>query len=103
MANPMTEDPGLAAARRLAREIVRERFPDLAGVEPRVSRRHACQPHPADIRRLGVEGVRRPTGETEYTFTFAREIRTDEGYTLPRIARITVDAHHRLVKAVLSK
>jgi hypothetical protein len=94
-------DP-LAAAREVARALVARMWPELAGVEPTVAPRGHQAPGSEDLRRLGAAtpGVP-PNGE--YTFTFAGQVRTSEGYTMPRVARVTVDANQHVVKATTSK
>lgn len=100
----IAQDVGFVAAREVARQVVHERFPDLDGVEPEVSLRTPHTWSPEDAHRLGVTYVPVHTPSTlEYIFTFARELRTPEGYAMPRIARVTVDAKQRVVKAIHSK
>lgn len=97
-------DPTLTAACEVAREVVRKQFPELAEVEPEISQRQDGYLHDADQRRLGVvHTARKAPASTQYTFTFSREIRTPEGYSAPRVARVTVDGQHHVVKAILSK
>lgn len=94
-------DP-LAAARAVAREVVAKQWPELADVEPIVSKRVHGQPSAAP--RQGIrQSATKATPETLYTFTFATDIRTPEGYTMPRVARVTVDSRQRVVKAITSK
>lgn len=97
-------DP-VASAREVARAEVARRWPELAGVEPTVTLRARRVPAPAELERVGASGplaLPRPAG-AEYTFTFAGHTHTPDGYTLPRIARVTVDAQRRVVKATTSK
>ena len=98
---PRTRDP-LAAAREVASALVARLWPELAGVEPTVAPRERHTPGAEDLSRLGAAtpGVP-PNGE--YTFTFAGQVRTSEGYTMPRVARVTVDANQHVVKATTSK
>jgi hypothetical protein len=100
-------DP-VAAAREVARSLVARLWPELAGVEPTVAPRGHYAPGAEDLRRLGeaasgvpYAGAAPPNGE--YTFTFAGQVRTPEGYILPRVARVTVDANQQVVKATTSK
>jgi hypothetical protein len=100
----------LAAAREVARAVVARQWPELAGVEPTVAPRGRHAPGADDLRRMGAAvapGARArngaPAAADEYTFTFAGQIRTPDGYTMPRIARVTVDSHQRVVKATTSK
>lgn len=97
-------DSALTAARMVAQQVVRERFPDLDGVEPQVSLRTPHLLALNDARRLGVADLPAHTPSAiEYIFTFARELHTPEGYCMPHVARVTVDAKQRVVKAVHSK
>ena len=98
------QDP-VAAARVIARAEVARRWPELADIEPTVAQRQCCLPDSAELGRLGVA---RPApaaapGAGEYTFTFASQTRTPEGYLMPRVARVTVDIQRRVVKATVSK
>lgn len=96
-----SSDP-LAAAREVARALVARLWPELAGVEPTVAPRRRHAPDAADLRRLGAATPGAlPNGE--YTFTFAGQVRTPDGYTMPRVARVTVDANQQVVKATTSK
>lgn len=79
----------LNAAREAARAAVARHNPSLATVEPTVVERPARNaPHATP---------------PAYVFTFASEVHTPEGYTMPLVARITVDAQQHVVKTVLSK
>ena len=95
----------VAAARAIARAEVARRWPELADIEPTVAPRQHCLPEAAELGRLGVAGPApnaQPSAD-EYTFTFAGQIRTPEGYLMPRVARVIVDAQRRVVKAIASK
>ncbi|MCG8349320.1 MAG: hypothetical protein MI924_16250 [Chloroflexales bacterium] len=90
----------------IARRVVAEQWPQLACVEPTVTFRHGVRPSRAALRQLGLEEseeVLKRVDDASYTFTFAAQERTPEGYIMPRIARVTVDAHQRVIKATLSK
>ena len=97
----------LAAARKVACQVVAEHWPDLVGVEPTVTPRTRKAPSHDVLNRAGVapgEIVFTPEANSdEYIFTFATETRTPDGHMLPRIARVTVDAHQRVVKTTASK
>lgn len=81
----------VAAARALACATVARQWPELAGVEPIVTQRRQVVPA-------------RTAQSDEYTFTFSADLRTPEGFTMPRVARVTVDGQRcRVVKAVASK
>jgi hypothetical protein len=98
-------DP-IAAARAVARAEVAKRWPELAGIEPTMTLRPQRVPAPIEIERLGAAAGPASQGapETiEYTFTFAGHTHTPDGYVMPRIARITVDAQRRVIKATTSK
>lgn len=96
----LLRNQALSAARAVAQGFVRECFPDMQGIEPRVSAR-TCQPTRAtNTRPSPVAPAERAAG---YVFTFSREVRTAEGYTLSRVARVTVDANQHVVKAIMSK
>jgi hypothetical protein len=95
-------DP-VAAAREVARALVERQWPELAGVEPTMAPRGRQTLSSDDLRRLGTTAASAPTPNIEYTFTFAGQVRTTDGYTMPRIARVTVDANRRIVKATTSK
>ena len=98
------QDP-VAAACAIARAEVARRWPELANIEPTVAPRQRCLPDAAELIRLGAAGVApaAPAAAGEYTFTFSGQIRTPEGYLMPRVARVVVDAQRRVVKAVASK
>ena len=103
-------DP-LSAAREVARAEVARRWPELADVEPTVKPR---QRHAAESAQAGRGGAaaglapamprdKEAAEPAEYTFTFAGHMHTPDGYVLPRIARVTVGADRRVVKATTSK
>jgi hypothetical protein len=98
------QDPVLAA-RAIAQAEVARHWPELAEIEPTVAPRQRYVPDAAELGRLGAVGpapVAAPNA-AEYTFTFAGQARTPEGYLMPRVARVTVDAQRRVVKAIASK
>ncbi|HEX5691964.1 MAG TPA: hypothetical protein VFX76_18245 [Roseiflexaceae bacterium] len=100
-------DP-LSAAREVARALVAQQWPELAEIEPTVAPRARRAPTADDLRRMGTPAgaftsASASTATAEYTFTFAGQIRTPEGYTMPRVARVTVDSNRRVVKATTSK
>jgi hypothetical protein len=102
--NQSKQDP-VVAARAIARAEVARHWPELADIEPTVAPRQRYLPDAAELSRLGAAG---PTpaaapAVAEYTFTFAGQARTPEGFLMPRIARVTVDAQRRVIKAVASK
>jgi hypothetical protein len=97
-------DP-LAAAREVARALVARQWPELAEVEPTVAPRTRRAPSADDLRRMGTPAgtFTSASSSAEYTFTFAGQVLTPEGYTMPRVARVTVDSNRRVVKATTSK
>jgi hypothetical protein len=101
---PPVIDP-IDAAREVARAEVRQRWPELAGVEPTVALRERHVPSHADAGPLGSAVAAAPAAHPrgEYIFTFAGHVHTPDGYLLPRVARVTVDAQRRVVKATTSK
>jgi hypothetical protein len=98
------QDP-MVAARAIAQAEVARHWPDLAEIEPTVAPRQRYVPDAAELGRLGAAGAgpNAAPGAAEYTFTFAGQARTPEGYLMPRIARVTVDAQRRVVKVIASK
>jgi hypothetical protein len=99
-----SKDP-VAAARAVARAEVAKLWPELSGIEPTMTRRAQHLPTPVELERLGAAAgpAPAPQGDAEYTFTFAGHTHTPDGYLMPRIARVTVDSHRRVVKATASK
>ena len=99
--DPSKQDP-VVAARAIAQAEVARHWPELAGIEPTVVPRQRCVPDAAELGRLGAAPAPTPAA-AEYTFTFAGQARTPEGYLMPCVARVTVDAQRRVVKAIASK
>jgi hypothetical protein len=106
MAKPIQskQDPVVAAC-AIARAEVARHWPDLAEIEPTVAQRQRYVPDAAELGRLGAAGPApaMAPGPAEYTFTFTGNARTPEGYLIPRVARVTVDAQRRVVKTIVSK
>jgi len=98
------QDP-MAAARAIAQAEVARHWPELADIEPTVAPRRRYIPDATELGRLGATGPAPAAAPNaaEYTFTFAGQARTPEGYLMPRVARVTVDAQRRVVKAIASK
>jgi hypothetical protein len=100
----------VAVAREVARAEVARRWPELAAIEPTVTRREQ-RAELAEAERVGAAAAgpapapaaRGSGAPAEYTFTFASHIHTPDGYLMPRVARVTVDAEQRVVKATTSK
>src|SRR5690348_17294454 len=94
----------LAAAREVARALVARRWPELADVEPTVTPHEQHTPGADDLHRMGAPAAPDAVASaTAYTFTFTGQAPTADGFTLPRIAHVTVDAQQRVVKATTSK
>ena len=118
--NQSKQDP-VVAARAIAQAEVARHWPELADIEPTVAQRQRYLPDAAELGRLGAAGTVPATpaairsswtstmsgatapGAAEYTFTFAGQARTPEGHLMPRVARVTVDAQRRVIKAIASK
>ena len=102
--NQLKQDP-VVAARAIAQAEVARRWPELADIEPTVAPRRCYVPDTAELSRLGATGPvpARAHNPAEYTFTFAGQARTPEGYLMPRVARVTVDMQRRVVKVIASK
>ena len=102
--NQLKQDP-VVAARAIAQAEVARHWPELADIEPTVAPRKRYVPDAAELGRLGAAGAApvAALAAAEYTFTFAGQARTPEGYLMPRVARVTVDAQRRVVKAIASK
>jgi hypothetical protein len=102
--NQSKQDP-VVAARAIAQAEVARHWPELADIEPTVAQRQRYVPDAAELGRLGAAGsAPAPApGAAEYTFTFAGQACTPEGYLMPRVARVTVDAQRRVIKAIASK
>src|SRR5689334_11287580 len=98
------QDPAVVAARAIAQAEVARHWPELADIEPTVAPRKRCMPDAAELSRLGAASpaAAPAQGAAEYTFTFAGQARTPEGYLMPRIARVTVDAQRRVIKVSAS-
>jgi hypothetical protein len=101
-----TPSARLAAALRVARAFVQDRWPELGCVEPRMMSPLRRSPSPALLERLGVQDqeivLHRPGG-AEYTFTFAGETAPGDAPPSPLVATVTVDDQQRIVKALISK
>jgi hypothetical protein len=102
--NQSKQDP-VVAARAIAQAEVARHWPELADIEPTVAPRQRYLPDAAELSRLGAAAPAPAVAASaaEYTFTFAGQARTPEGFLMPRIARVTVDAQRRVVKAIASK
>jgi hypothetical protein len=99
------QDPAVIAARAIAQAEVARHWPELAEIEPTVAPRRRYLPDAAELVQLGMD-IAAPAAAAappEYTFTFAGQARTPEGYLMPCVARVTVDAQRRVVKAIASK
>ena len=73
-----------------AKRVVREKFPDMAGVEPTVSVQRA--------QRKGAKSV-----GTLYVLTFKKAVRLEDGPSLQRVVRVTMDPSGEIVKITSSR
>ncbi|HID62367.1 MAG TPA: hypothetical protein EYP49_06455 [Anaerolineae bacterium] len=73
-----------------AKDVVRKKFPEMAGTEPTVSTRKA--------HSKGGEGV-----ETLYILTFQKGISLQDGGRLMRAVRVTMDQTGRIIRLTSSK
>jgi hypothetical protein len=72
-------------------------WPELVGVRPSMTPRRRSLPAAGEsVAAAGVE-------PEEFVFTFRTQLRTPDGHTLPRIARVTVNAREGVVKETISK
>jgi hypothetical protein len=90
-------------AESLARDKVVALWPELARVTPSVSRRQYHVPSRETLNDLGVERLCRPPEGDEYIFTFAGQVETPDGHTLPRVARVIVNTQQGVVKTTVSR
>ena len=73
-----------------AKEIVHEKFPEMAGTEPTVSSKKA--------HSKGREGI-----GTLYVLTFQKSILLQDGGRLTRAVRVTMDRTGEIIKLTSSK
>jgi hypothetical protein len=73
-----------------AKRVVREKFPEMAGVEPTVSVQRA--------QRKGAKGA-----GTLYVLTFKTAVPLEDGPSLPRVVRVTMDPSGEIVKITSSR
>jgi len=89
------EDRHLSSAKRL----VREKFPEMAGVEPSVARRRS---HSKGLKQgSGQSGG--SDGPAHYVLTFEKDVSLPGGGSLKRLVRVTVDRSGEVVKLTSSK
>lgn len=103
---PMADAPSakLAAARRVAEAFVAARWPELAGVSPSVTSRHAHTPSAELLARLGLDRDELAGHQNvAYTFTFAGVKPTPDGAHAPLVAAVTVDDHQQIVKTSVTR
>lgn len=96
----------LDAARVVACRVATDHWPELVDVEPTVAPRRRMMPAPDLLAELGLDKYAAPPApaeQNEYTFTFVAETSTPEGHRAPRVARVTIDAQRRVIKATFSK
>lgn len=82
-----------------AKKLVLEKFPEMAGVEPSLSK-----------KRSQCKGVgRKPTSSTSadrprhYVLTFEKDVSLPEGRSLKRLVRVTMNESGEVLKLVSSK
>jgi hypothetical protein len=85
----------LRDAEALARDRLSKHCPDLASVEPKVTRRQLTQ------TKQYATGASVPETQ-EYIFVFRGETRTSDGHTLPQVARVVVDRRQGVKKITMS-
>jgi hypothetical protein len=73
-----------------AKEAVREAFPEMAGVEPRVS-----------VKAAHSKG--KGSGNAIYVLTFKKGISLQDGGCLTRAVRVTMDQTGEIIKLTSSK
>lgn len=78
-----------------AKKIVREKFPEMSGVEPAVGRRRSVS------KGAGPRGNVSRSGH--YVLTFEKEITLPGGRSLKRLVRVTMDESGEVVKLTSSK
>jgi hypothetical protein len=92
----------------LSREIIEavkrqvaEEFPEMACVEPDVA---PCPSgvDPRLVRKLGAAPPGRPARDL-HTLTFTCSLTTEDGSSMPRVVRATVDSSGNVVKMTVSK
>lgn len=97
----------LAEAEQLACDRVKRLWPELGSVRPSIARRQRYIPSADVLQAMGVERAGAapagPAPAEEFTFTFNGRIRTPDGHSVPRVARITVSTNGKVVKASVSK
>jgi hypothetical protein len=94
----------IQTAERLARQKAGALWPEFSGVRPSVARRERYAPSAGTLSRLNMPYASSATPEgDDYTFTFRKEMPTPEGHRLLRVARVTVNTAHGVVKATVSK
>lgn len=98
-------DAEFEAARRVARDLVARRWPDLATVQPTVGSRHCRPPDAALLRQLDLDrrALEHAGSDREFTFTFSRPPGVAADRHAPDVARVTVDSRQRVLKVLVSK
>lgn len=82
-----------------AKKLVREKFPELAGVEPAVAKKHSVSKGPGP----GSDREGRASGIHHYVLTFEKDVSLPGGRRLKRLVRVTMDEAGEVVKLTSSK
>lgn len=82
-----------------AKRIVRDKFPEMAGVEPSLSKKraHGKALGPKSGSSAGSEGV------GHYVLTFEKDVSLPGGRRLKRLVRVTMNESGEVVKLTSSK
>ena len=81
-----------------AKRLVRDKFPEMAGVEPSLEKKRAVS---KGIGRRSSGPDRASTGH--YVVTFEKDVSLPGGGSLKRMVRVTVDETGEVVKLTSSK
>lgn len=98
-------DAEFEAARRVARDLVARRWPELAAARPTVGSRHRQAPDAALLQQLNIDhrSLQPAAAGREFTFTFNRPPGLTADCHVPAVARVTVDSRQRVLKVLVSK
>ena len=80
-----------------AKKLVRDKFPEMAGVEPSVARKRSQS---KEVKRGSGAASR---SEQHYVFTFEKEVSLPGGGRLKRLVRVTMDESGGVVRLTSSK
>jgi len=80
-----------------AKRIVRDKFPEMSGVEPSLSKKGAR-------KRVANAATSKDPGRPDcYVLTFERDVSLPGGGSLKRMVRVTMDESGEVVKLTSSK